>query len=159
MADRIVVMDHGVIEQVGTPEEIYGSPASAFVADFIGTMNFVGGRVVASDCVRVEGIELACDTGGLPADSRVTVAIRPEDIVIQDVQGTEENALEVEIGLLEFLGSFVRARLDAKGIGNGALLADLSINLVRRLDLGLGRRLSVVLPRERIRIYPATGHG
>ena len=47
MADRIVVMNHGVIEQIGTPEEIYGQPASAFVADFIGAMNFLDGRLVA----------------------------------------------------------------------------------------------------------------
>ena len=43
MADRIVVMNHGVIEQVGTPLEIYRDPASPFVADFIGVMNFVAG--------------------------------------------------------------------------------------------------------------------
>jgi iron(III) transport system ATP-binding protein len=41
MADRIVVMNHGAIEQIGTPEEIYRQPASAFVADFVGTMNFI----------------------------------------------------------------------------------------------------------------------
>ena len=44
IADRIVVMNHGVIEQVGTPVEVYRRPASAFVADFIGVMNFVPAR-------------------------------------------------------------------------------------------------------------------
>ena len=43
MADRIVVMNHGVIEQVGTPLEVYREPATAFVADFIGSMNFMPG--------------------------------------------------------------------------------------------------------------------
>ena len=45
MADRIVVMNHGVIEQIGTPEEIYATPASEFVAEFIGTMNFITAAV------------------------------------------------------------------------------------------------------------------
>ena len=46
MADRIVVMNHGVIEQVGTPTEVYRKPDSAFVADFVGTTNFLPGVVV-----------------------------------------------------------------------------------------------------------------
>ena len=52
MADRIVVMNHGVIEQVGTPLEIYRDPATSFVADFIGTMNFMPGTVIGPDRVR-----------------------------------------------------------------------------------------------------------
>ena len=48
MSDRIVVMSHGRIEQVGTPDEIYGRPATAFVADFVGKMNFLEGRLVTS---------------------------------------------------------------------------------------------------------------
>jgi iron(III) transport system ATP-binding protein len=160
MADRIVVMDHGVIEQVGTPEAIYRQPASAFVADFIGTMNFFDGRLLAPDRVQIAGIELACAAQGIAVGSAVTVAIRPEDIAVQGVDGSEENALQVEVGPLEFLGSFVRARLHAEAIAGSALRADLSINLVRRLDLVEGLRLQVTLPRERIRVYPAaSGHG
>ena len=53
MADRIVVMNQGVIEQIGTPEEIYGQPASAFVADFIGTMNFIPGTVSEAGSVKI----------------------------------------------------------------------------------------------------------
>ncbi len=49
MADRIVVMNHGVIEQIGTPEEICATPASEFVAEFIGTMNFISALATGSD--------------------------------------------------------------------------------------------------------------
>ena len=100
MADRIVVMNHGVIEQAGAPTEIYGEPASVFVADFIGTMNFIAGEVTGggevtgsrevtggagvtgNGEVRAGGLVLACDTSGFPEGARVTVAIRPEDIVL-----------------------------------------------------------------------------
>ncbi len=61
MADRIVVMNHGVIEQVGTPTEVYRKPASAFVADFVGTTNFLPGVVVRPGIVRFRDIDLACE--------------------------------------------------------------------------------------------------
>jgi iron(III) transport system ATP-binding protein len=154
MADRIVIMNHGVIEQVGTPFEIYAEPRSAFVADFIGTMNFLPGRLVASDRVRVSRLELRCPPHALAPESPVTVAIRPEDIVVQDAEGGTENAFEAEIAGIEFLGAYVRARLEAPQLGEGELRADLSANVVRRMGLAEGRRLPVVLPRARLRIYP-----
>ena len=66
MADRIVVMNHGVIEQIGTPTEVYRKPASAFVADFVGTTNFLPGVVVDARHVRFSGIDLACDLDVAP---------------------------------------------------------------------------------------------
>ncbi|MCV5224949.1 ABC transporter ATP-binding protein, partial [Escherichia coli] len=53
MADRIVVMNHGVIEQVGTPQEIYQQPATRFVAEFVGSMNFIETSVVTESQVRI----------------------------------------------------------------------------------------------------------
>src|SRR3970282_1592195 len=73
MADRIVVMNHGVIEQVGTPAEIYQQPATVFVADFIGTMNFMPGEVVEKNRVRLGGVVLRCKTNGHGAGQSVTV--------------------------------------------------------------------------------------
>src|SRR5437879_3499994 len=67
MADRIVVMNHGAIEQIGPPLEIYREPASPFVADFIGLMNFVAGTVVHDGVVRLGRVELACEADGLAA--------------------------------------------------------------------------------------------
>jgi iron(III) transport system ATP-binding protein len=154
MADRIVVMNHGVIEQVGTPVEIYREPQTAFVADFVGSMNFLPGRLSAPGRVRISQLELCCSANGLAPDSEVTVAIRPEDIVLQEGAGEAENAFEAEIAQIDFLGSYVRARLTAVQIGDMPLHADLAINLVRRMALAEGRRLPVTLPRERLRIYP-----
>ena len=60
MADRIVVMNQGAIEQVGTPQEIYRHPTTAFVADFVGSMNFLPGTLVAPDKVKVGGLTFDC---------------------------------------------------------------------------------------------------
>ncbi len=154
MADRIVVMNHGVIEQIGTPEEIYGKPASAFVADFIGSMNFFEGRLTGSGRALVGSTDLACDGNCAEGCTAVTLAIRPEDILLRDVQGDEENAIDVKVIGLEFLGSFVRARLDADALGGKTLEADLSINLVRSRTLSVGQILPITLPRDHLLVYP-----
>jgi iron(III) transport system ATP-binding protein len=154
MADRIVVMDHGKIEQIGTPLEIYREPRTSFVADFIGTMNFVPGTICGPASVRFGNLELTCETDGLAEGEQVTIAVRPEDIVVQGVTAEQENAYEARVRDLEFLGSFVRADLVSEATGEEALRADLSINLMRRQSVADGDAILVRLPRERIRIYP-----
>jgi iron(III) transport system ATP-binding protein len=156
MADRIVVMDDGVIEQIGTPEEIYGTPATSFVADFIGTMNFVPGAVTAEGRVEMGGASLTCETDGMAPGAPVTVAIRPEDINAQDIAAGDDNVIEAEIEQLEFLGSFYRADLGGGAFGAHDIRADFSINLVRRKGVSVGSRLPVRLPPEFIRLYPRT---
>jgi iron(III) transport system ATP-binding protein len=156
MADRIVVMDHGVIEQVGTPEDIYGRPATAFVADFIGTMNFLDGTVESQDAVTVGKAVLHCETDGMVPGTSVTVAIRPEDINAQDISEGDDNVIDAEINHLEFLGSFYRADIGGPVIGGQEVRADFSINLVRRKNLGAGSKLPLRFPAEYIRIYSDT---
>ena len=160
MADRIVVMNHGVIEQAGAPTEIYGEPASVFVADFIGTMNFIAGEVTGGGEVRAGGLVLACDTSGFPEGARVTVAIRPEDIVLDSGDATGDtgaaattdrgNVFEATVEYLEFLGSFARAELASAG---GRLRMDLPIAQVRRHDVREQNTVRVRVPHDAVRIY------
>jgi iron(III) transport system ATP-binding protein len=156
MADRIVVMRGGAIEQVGTPLEIYREPASPFVADFIGVMNFVAATVVGDGRVRLGAIELACDADGWAPGTEVTLAIRPEDIVVQEASPDAPNAVRMRVEALAFLGSFFRADLVAEAAAGALLRADLPVDLVRRLALAEKRPLVCVLPRERLRIYPGS---
>ena len=79
LADRIVVMSMGAIEQVGTPDQIYAQPQTSFVANFIGTMNMLPGQVAAG--------RLGAGGFALPvpvADGEATLAVRPEDFVLGD---------------------------------------------------------------------------
>ncbi len=157
MADRIVVMNQGFIEQIGTPLEIYRDPATAFVADFIGTMNFIAGTLVAPDRVQLGNAELTCDGDGLAQGAEVTVALRPEDIVVLDSLGEQENAFDVRVADMDFLGSFYRAELTEGAIADLRLRADFSINLVRERGIQVGNSLTVKVPRKRIRIYTQDG--
>jgi spermidine/putrescine transport system ATP-binding protein len=98
MADRIAVMHNGRVLQIGSPEEIYETPTTQFVADFIGETNFVRGKltergdpfgVVMVDDVPVKAVVASPE---LAVGSTVTVAIRPEKINLFDVAGVVKYA-------------------------------------------------------------------
>lgn len=153
MADRIVVMNQGVIEQVGSPTEIYGKPETAFVADFVGKMSFFEGRLSGPGRLSVAGIELACaDDRGLAAGTSVTVGLRPEEVRVRGVEPGQPNAVDVRVVDLEFLGAFCRARLLTRD-GDVPILADFSANLMRDMGITLGTELRVVLPPNSLHVF------
>ncbi len=82
MSDRVVVMNNGIIEQIGTPEDIYNEPVNAFVADFIGEANILNGTMIDDCRIKILGRELECVDKGFGKNTPVDVVIRPEDIKI-----------------------------------------------------------------------------
>jgi iron(III) transport system ATP-binding protein len=157
VADRIVVMNHGVIEQVGTPQEIYGQPATAFVADFVGHMNFLSAHRSETGRILLGGMELQADLAGVAgSNGAVTVCLRPEDVQIRGLLPQQPNVLEAEIANLEFLGSFCRASLRLRHLDSLGLAADFSINAMRDLDLRIGKSIPVALPPDRLRVFDAS---
>lgn len=162
MADRIVVMNHGIIEQVGTPTEIYREPETLFVADFIGEMNQIG-AIVGENTVRIGSREFACSDHSFSNGEKVIAAIRPEDIIphgpgarsegAPDVIAEPENALQMTVGEMEFLGSFWRARLTNAALGDVELIADFSINAVRRMGISDGMEMTIEMPGNRLKIF------
>ncbi len=153
MADRIVVMNQGAIEQVGTPQEVYRQPVTAFVADFVGAMNFLDGVFVAPDRVQFGDVSVACGPqDGLAPGSKVRLCIRPEDVRVRDLPADTPNRLMVEVAELDFVGAFCRASLRA---GEVALTADFSSNLMRDLGVDRGRKLDIALPADRLRVFAA----
>jgi len=156
MADRIVVMNHGVIEQIGTPEEIYRSPRTPFVADFIGRINLLPGTLRENGRVEFADRAFSCPPGsGLAPGAKVEVGIRPEAIRVRGVSGNEGNAVRVRIHDLEFLGAFCRALLEIEARPELHLVADFSANLMQDLALREGMVIPVELPAEALRLFPA----
>ncbi|MCW5746836.1 MAG: putative 2-aminoethylphosphonate ABC transporter ATP-binding protein [Alphaproteobacteria bacterium] len=151
MADRIVVMNHGVIEQVGTPVEIYRQPASAFVADFVGAMNFLPATVAGDGRVTLGNLALDCVAARpMARGTDIQICIRPEDVQVRGIAADTPNVVEARLADMEFLGSFFRATLNPVAAGDLALQGDFSINLVRDLDLAAGQTIRIALPPERI---------
>ncbi len=82
MSDRIIVMNQGIIQQMGDPKSIYDEPQNAFVADFIGESNIIDG-IMRRDClVEIAGAPVPCVDTGFDKDEPVDVVIRPEDLTI-----------------------------------------------------------------------------
>ena len=86
MSDTVVVMESGVIQQIGSPEKIYNEPKNAFVADFIGESNIVDGIMHADGLVEVFGRKFKCLDGGFGPMTPVDVVIRPEDVDIVEAK-------------------------------------------------------------------------
>ena len=82
LSDTIVVMDDGVIQQIGTPTDIYNEPQNAFVADFIGESNILNGTMVKDKLVEFVGHQFECIDEGFGENVPVDVVVRPEDIYI-----------------------------------------------------------------------------
>ena len=154
MADRIVVMNRGRVEQVGSAAEIYARPASAFVADFVGEMNMLEGVVSGPGRVQVGALALECPAlGARSQGERVRLGLRPEEVRIRGVDAGAANAVAVEVELLDFLGAFCRATLRAQTARDLTLLCDFSANAMRDLGIREGQTLTVALPPELLRVF------
>lgn len=81
MSDRVVVMSDGMVQQIGTPEEIYNEPQTVFVADFIGESNIFDGKMVGHKKVRFCGADFDC-VDDMALGAKVDVVVRPEDVIM-----------------------------------------------------------------------------
>ena len=154
MADCIVVMNQGVIEQVGAPQDIYRKPSTAFVADFVGTMTFLDAEIAGPMSLRVGTIELACpDAARFRVGSAVRIGLRPEEIRVRNIDNMTPNKIATKVTTLDFLGSFCRAHLKPDAAPDVAILADFSLNLMRDLSVAEGQALTVALPPESLRVF------
>jgi iron(III) transport system ATP-binding protein len=130
ISDRIAVMESGNIVQIGTAQEIYRKPANKFVADFIGTMNFISGEIVQATqdtpsvsgavCVRTEFSEkVLCTTDDAAAATpgkEIYVSIRPEDVeVLTEPAQAGENVFKGVIAHKAYLGNFLYFFVDING--------------------------------------------
>jgi spermidine/putrescine ABC transporter ATP-binding subunit len=104
LSDRIAVMNHGRIEQLGPPREVYERPATRFVADFIGASTVLRGRAVAADQVSVAGAPPLRVAGPpLPVGADVELAIRPERVRLSS--GPADNVLDAHVDTLVYQGA------------------------------------------------------
>ncbi len=113
MSDTIVVMDKGVIQQIGKPTDIYNEPKNAFVADFIGESNIVEGRMRADFDVEFAGVRHECADSDFEKDEPVDVVIRPEDL---DVVSLAEADFKGRVKSIIFKGVHYEMVVEANGI-------------------------------------------
>ncbi len=112
MSDKIVVMNQGYIQQIGTPEDIYNEPQNAFVADFIGSANLLAGTMIQDELVSINDVRFACVDKGFGSNKPVDVVIRPEDVEIRE---NGQGIFPAVVTSVLFKG--VHYEIFAKGIG------------------------------------------
>jgi iron(III) transport system ATP-binding protein len=154
MADRVVVMERGRVVQVGSPEHIYHHPATPFVADFVGLMNFLAASVASSERkqVRVGDATLHLEQPiGETLGQSITLAIRPEEVRVTH-NGPMGNVLRARVQEVEFMGPFYRLHLRVGE--NGRVIAYMPPEDARGTTFGEGTEVLVHLPPQHLRVYP-----
>ncbi|MFO1282141.1 MAG: putative 2-aminoethylphosphonate ABC transporter ATP-binding protein [Burkholderiales bacterium] len=164
MSDRVVVMNHGVIEQVGTPLDVYERPTTPFVADFLGKVNVLKATALGAGRYRVGKVELAtgADGGGAgtsagaaEAGRAVKLYLRPEDRVLSDAGPVETmpNALAGTVRSVDFLGTYCLASFDVEGFEGQRMVVYFSLNQTLELGVRVGARLAFALRGDRVRVF------
>jgi putative spermidine/putrescine transport system ATP-binding protein len=157
MSDRIAVMNEGRIEQLGTPDEVYSSPASLHVLEFVGQSTRIGGTAGVPDvggAISVEtpvGKILASSGDGAQASGNVVLGVRPECIELGDRPGSDFNEITAELMDIVFFGSKTALHFQPPG-------ADDRIQVeVARLPAGIapGAKLKLHWPTAETMVYPA----
>ena len=151
VADRIVVMNHGAIEQVGGALQVYREPATLFVADFVGRMNALPGRIEPGG-VRVGAQLVVCPHVGEPGRD-VRLYLRPEDVLARPIAPGDSNVFDAQIEKIEFMGPFCLVRVAAPALGEHRLTVYLSLNYLAEAQLVEGSRLPLKLVPERIKVF------
>jgi iron(III) transport system ATP-binding protein len=151
MADRVVVMNQGTIEQVGTPTEIYYSPRTPFVANFVGKMNFLPATMEGRTKLRIGSSVFdhvrpheGCFEG------EVLACVRPEH-----VKRTLSGGLPATVSDVEFLGSCWRVTLAVPALDTVDLVADFAGGEGFAPPVQSGEHIEIAIPPERVVIFPA----
>ena len=148
IADRIVVMNQGVIEQVGTPMEIYREPASPFVADFVGKVNMLPARI-SGGRLQFGSLSIPCAGG----DREARVYLRPEDVLARPISDGDAHVFQASIEKIEFLGSYCHVRVVSPALDANKLTVYLSLNYLSEQSLQVGSPLQLRLLPERIKVF------
>jgi iron(III) transport system ATP-binding protein len=157
ISDRVAVLDRGVIQQVGTPMDLFDRPVNRFIASFVGTINLLEGTARAAaggvlfDSPLLGKVELASDR---PLTGNASIAFRPHtlSLAVADRAGAADRIwVDGTIAHREFLGEFVRYRIDARGT---ELIADQS-HFGGSVEFVPGSAIKVGIAPAQVRVLPA----
>lgn len=154
IADRIVVMNHGKVEQIGTPEDVFKNPASAFVAGFLGDMNFIPAVVSNNEVAAGAGIRFTVPKLGAYGDgSEVCLCIRPADIMVGAQAVELSNTLDARVETISFRGNFYYLVMDAPSL-NQKLEIEIPSAVWPSLNLSVGSVSNITFPEAKLHVFP-----
>lgn len=148
VADRIVVMNHGQIEQIGTPQDVYDKPASPFVYQFLGNVNLFHSRVHAGRA-HIGDIQLEIDGHQETEDSPALAYVRPHDIDIRKEHNGAQ-AFEAVVSYIHSLGPLVRLELQRAGRSE---FIEAELTRERFLELNINEGAHVFINPRNVRVF------
>ena len=164
VADRVVLMNAGRIEQVGSPQEVWDHPASPFVYGFLGDVNLFHGRAHQGE-VEVQGVRIASAEAGGAQDAKAVAYVRPHDFEITRYVpgGTKAQGIAATIGRAIVVGPIARMELEPletnpDNPGAGAII-EAQIPAQQYRELGLREGDTVVASPRRARVFVDQGQG
>lgn len=157
IADRIVVMNHGVIEQVGTPLQVYREPASPFVANFVGKVNRLQAVAEGGHWFRCGDKRLQCtpaDGTAVAPGREVALYWRPEDRVVESLREDDPLHCAGTVRHIEFLGGNCLAEVEVEGLPGQPQQLQYSLNQVDEFGVREGGNVRFALRADRLRVFP-----
>lgn len=161
MSDRIAVMNRGHVEQLGTPKEIYDAPASAFVAEFLGSSNLMDAEILGRDergrtRVRVAGDDVVAEHNDHCNSGAVSLTIRPERVRVEPADTEDrsgENWLQATVRRELYVGNSVTLMIE---LDSGIELEAEVHSTGRNASYEVGDRIDVCLPPDGLRVLPSS---
>jgi putative 2-aminoethylphosphonate ABC transporter ATP-binding protein len=154
MSDRVVIMRNGEIRQIGTPWEIYKEPKTSFIAEFVGTSNFITAKK-KNRKVQFGQLEMVVSNLDDIDSETVYLAIRPENIELLDENISAENYLssnivEVEAEIINFLGAIVRVTFTLEA---QEMIVDISEKEFEKIKLRRKDKVKLYFPPDAFHVY------
>jgi putative spermidine/putrescine transport system ATP-binding protein len=155
VSDRVAVMKSGKIEQIGPPSEIYGAPATRFVAEFIGTMNRLESTVSGPGVLDIGGVRVpVVAAGDRPAGKAVLLLVRPEALELSPMNGhVPDGSLAGSVTAHTFLGPVTRVRVASDA--GPELVA--TVSSAHALDFAVGQRVTASFSADSARVLDSDG--
>jgi spermidine/putrescine transport system ATP-binding protein len=155
MSDRMAVMADGLVQQLGTPRDVYEEPATTFVADFLGVSNLMSAHAEGGGRVRLGEAALSAGRGDIEARGEVRLTIRPERVRVEAPGTDGENRIPGTVSRVVYLGSVTQILLE---LASGQTL-QATASAADGLPPGEGEAVTVHLPPEALRVLVETPSG
>ena len=152
VADRVVLMDHGKVEQIGTPDEVYDHPASPFVYGFLGSVNLFHGRV-DGQALRIGEHALELDAHDLAHDASAIGYVRPHEVQLLVDDGEVQGGLPAQVLRITSSGALATVELSREEGDGGRIEVTVFRDYLRQLGVQEGDR--VRLKPQRVRVFSA----
>jgi iron(III) transport system ATP-binding protein len=156
VADRVVVMNQGAIEQIGTPLQVYSEPATVFVADFIGKVNRLAAVAEGDGMLRCGHLHLPWLPrwgAELAPGATLTLYLRPEDRVVEGLGADHPHQCVGTVRRVDFLGGNCLAEIEVEGLPDQNMHLQFSLNQMHDLDVREGATLRFALRADRLRAF------